>query len=184
MEPMRRFLLQHNFTAVHWGLGRNNGDVPGLLPQVTDLVRDLAEAEGRSVALVGWSLGGYLARETARDLPEYVDEVITLGTGAWGGPKYTLAAPYYKFQGLAVDEIESNTFERYQIPIKQPVTAFYSKRDGIINWECCIDHWSPNVTHIEIDCPHMGMPVFNENICRVAEILARKSEDIPEQMRA
>lgn len=175
LEPMRRFLLQNNFRAMHWGLGRNNGDVPELLPQLIDMVKDFAQEAGRPVALVGWSLGGYLGRETARDLPELVDEVITFGTGAWGGPKYTFAAPYYKFRGQLVDDIEVRTFERYQIPLQQPVTAFYSKSDGIINWECCIDHWSPNVTHIEIDCPHMGMPVFSEIVSGVAKILSVQS---------
>lgn len=171
MEPLRRFLCQHNFAAVHWGLGRNHGDVAQLMPQVSEKVKQYAKQRLGSVALVGWSLGGYLARETARDLPEHVDEVITFGTGAWGGPKYTFAAPYYKLKGLSVDELEERTFERFQKPLRQPVTAFYSKSDGIVNWECCIDQWSPQVTHIEVDCPHMGMPLDSHIITRVTEIL-------------
>ncbi|MEM9301919.1 MAG: alpha/beta fold hydrolase [Pseudomonadota bacterium] len=157
MGFLARTLERHGFLTTPWGLGTNGGDVPALAPQVTDQARAFADARGEAITLVGWSLGGYFSREAARDLPDEVAQVITLGTPAWGGPKYTAAAGFYTGQGLDLDEIENGTFERFERPIEQPIVAFWSRRDGVVSWECCIDHWSPNVEHVEVDCTHVGL---------------------------
>ncbi len=157
MRFLGRTLERHGFRTTPWGLGNNGGDVPALAPQVTDRAKAIADEQGRPITLVGWSLGGYFAREAARDLPDEVAHVITLGTPAWGGPKYTAAAGFYRAQGLCVNEIENGTFERFERPIRQPIVAFWSRRDGVVSWQCCIDHWSPNVEHVEVNCAHIGL---------------------------
>ena len=48
-----------------------------------------ADAVKGPVHLIGQSLGGVLARETARDHPGAVEQVITLGTPIVGGPAHT-----------------------------------------------------------------------------------------------
>jgi alpha-beta hydrolase superfamily lysophospholipase len=48
-----------------------------LCDQAIVSVKARAEELGASVTLVGQSLGGYIAREVARDLPSYVDQAIT-----------------------------------------------------------------------------------------------------------
>ena len=63
-----------------WGLGRNTGDVPDRLDQVTAQVVARSEATGTQLDLIGWSLGGVIAREVARRRPDAVRRVITLGT--------------------------------------------------------------------------------------------------------
>jgi pimeloyl-ACP methyl ester carboxylesterase len=62
MALLRRYLAFLGHDARPWGLGRNDGDVPSLLPRLVAGVSALALATGRPVRLVGWSLGGYLAR--------------------------------------------------------------------------------------------------------------------------
>jgi len=47
--------------------------------------------------------------------------------------------------------------DRYATPLRVPVTAIYSKRDGIVAWQACIDRWSPNVRHIEVSETHVGL---------------------------
>jgi hypothetical protein len=37
-----------------------------------------------------------------------------------------------------------------------PVTAIYSRRDGVVAWRACIDTWSPRVRHIEVSETHVG----------------------------
>jgi len=68
-----------------WGIGRNHGYVPDLLAQMVEQVHTLAAQRDTALHLVGWSLGGYIAREVARELPEAVAKVVTLGTPVVGG---------------------------------------------------------------------------------------------------
>jgi pimeloyl-ACP methyl ester carboxylesterase len=109
------------------------------------------------VRLLGWSLGGYLAREVAREIPEAVDRVVTLGSPVVGGPRYTLTAPIYRLAGVDLDAIDREIRRREQVPLRVPVTAVYSRRDGIVNWEACIDRKSDCVEHVEVDASHIGM---------------------------
>ena len=78
-ESIRRLLTTVGYDVRGWGLGRNHGRVPKLIPELVEQVATFAEEAGRPVRLVGWSLGGYLAREVARERPDLVEKVITLG---------------------------------------------------------------------------------------------------------
>ena len=153
--PLREFLRRLGHEVRGWDLGVNRGDVPALMPRVAAGVAAFADRRGEPVHLVGQSLGGVLARETARDLPEVVAQVITLGTPVLGGPSYTRVASAYPEQRLA--RIRRGIEERNRIPIRVPVTAVYSKRDGIVAWEACIDTDNPKVEHVEVKSPHLGM---------------------------
>jgi pimeloyl-ACP methyl ester carboxylesterase len=83
---LRGFLNAIGYDAVGWGPGRNRGNVPKLIPQVVEQTDRLAQKRRGTVRLVRWSLGGYLAREAARERPELVERVITLGAPIVGGP--------------------------------------------------------------------------------------------------
>ncbi len=191
--PLRHYLDRLGFCVEGWGLGRNRagvnlphvlsdlsggwdisspprryrgeGSVPYLCDRVADRVRDRYAAVGRPVSLIGWSLGGYLAREVARDLPGIVVRVITLASPIVGGPKYTSAARFFRRRGMDLDWIETKVAARESRPIRQPITAIYSKSDGIVNWPAAIDRHSDNVRHIEIDAAHLGMG-FNPTVWR------------------
>jgi pimeloyl-ACP methyl ester carboxylesterase len=120
--------------------------------------------------VVGWSLGGFIAREYAREYPGHVRKVITLGTPVIGGPRYTATARRYRAQGHDLDELEQAVRSRYATPLTVPVTAVYSRRDGVVAWPACIDQWSPNVSHVEVDSTHVGL-IFSP---RVLEIVAKE----------
>ena len=53
--------------------------------------------------------------------------------------------------------IERAVKDRYATPLRVPVTAIYSKRDGIVAWQACIDKWSPDVRHVEVSETHVGL---------------------------
>ena len=53
--------------------------------------------------------------------------------------------------------VERTVAQRYEIPLRVPVAAIYSKRDGVVAWRACIDQWSPNVRHIEVSETHIGL---------------------------
>ena len=92
MAPLRAYLRAVGHDAHGWGLGVNTGHPERDTEILADQVAARHEQTGRKVALVGWSLGGVIARETARTLPHAVSRVITYGTPAIGGPTYTLGA--------------------------------------------------------------------------------------------
>ncbi len=193
MLPLKYFLERSGYAVEGWGLGRNlagmnlkhsvddlsdgwpvdperdyNGEaaVPYLADRVVEQVRARTEATGENFSLIGWSLGGYLAREAARDLPELVDHVITLGSPIIGGPKYTATADRFRRRGLDLDWMEEEIARRDQRPIQQPITAIYSKTDAIVDWPATIDQISPNVEHIEVDAAHLGL-AFNRKVWRL-----------------
>lgn len=193
MKPLQYFLKRSGYEAEGWGLGRNlagmnlehtiddlsegwpvdrsrtyrgEAAVPYLADRVVERVRDRAEESGQSFTLIGWSLGGYLAREAARDLPDAVDRVITLGSPIVGGPKYTATADSFRRRGLDLDWIEEEIEKREARPIGQPITAIYSKSDAIVDWVAAIDRHSPNVEHVEVDAAHLGL-AFNPTVWRI-----------------
>ena len=157
---LRAYLSYLGYRPRGWGLGQNNADVLKLLDVLREQVQQLASDE--RVSIIGWSLGGYLAREVARDCPELVTRVITLGSPVVGGPKYTTVAGMFE----GVDEIEALVDARYDRPLTVPVTAIYSKLDGVVAWQACIDDRSPNVEHLQVTSTHIGLG-FSPDVLRI-----------------
>jgi len=172
--PLRSYLSWLGYDARGWGLGTNGGDVPGLVRQVIALTQRCADDGGRPVRLIGWSLGGTLARETARERPELVERVITMGTPVIGGPKYTAVADVYRQRGFDLDAIESAVAARDRVPIRVPVTAIYTRSDGVVAWRACIDASNPEVEHVEVDTTHIGLGINPQVYGIVARRLARR----------
>ncbi len=153
---LRRYLTRLGYKPRGWGLGVNDGKVDELIPKVTALTRLTAEAVGAPIALVGWSLGGYLGREAAREHPASVSRIVTLGTPVIGGPKYTAAGKLYTKWGYDLDAIEAEVHERDRVPLLVPITAIYSRGDSVVSWQACIDHLTPHIRHVEVETTHVG----------------------------
>jgi hypothetical protein len=174
-KRLRQFLTTIGYDTVGWGLGRNRGNVPKLIPAVIEQAEDVANDRGRALRLVGWSLGGYLAREVARERPELVDRVVTLGAPVVGGPSYTASAPGYIRKGYDLEEIKETVVQRESQPISVPVFAIYSRTDGVVAWRACIDRFdNPFVEHLEVRSSHLGMVNSPRTFLLVAELLARR----------
>lgn len=174
---LRAYLRWLGWNALGWGLGRNGGDVRQLLPRVLDGVARTAGTAGRRVRLVGWSLGGYLAREAARERPDLVESVVTLGSPVVGGPKYTAVGPLYARRGFDLDAIEAAVAARDTVPLRVPVTAIFSRGDGVVAWEACVDRITRDVDHVEVRASHAGLG-FSAAVYRaIACHLARGRDD-------
>ena len=158
MGPIRAYLRWLGHDARTWGLGTNMGDPEGDAKRMTRHVADLAAESGRPVALVGWSLGGVIAREVAREIPGDVSQVITYGTPVIGGPSHTIAARSYepaereRIEAL-IEEVEGAN------PIRVPTTVIFTRRDGIVSWPACIDRHTPGVRHVEVRSTHIGLGI-------------------------
>ena len=171
---LRRYLSEIGYEPKGWRLGRNGGDVERTLDSVVERVDQLVARTGGPISLVGWSLGGYLAREAARDRPESIRRVVTLGSPVIGGPKYTTAGSLASRFDWDLDAIEDAVEERKKTPLRVPVTAVYSRRDGVVNWRACIDEENGGpIEHEEVDATHLGLG-FSADVFRiVARTLAR-----------
>src|SRR5580692_5697085 len=78
--PLRRFLCWLGYDVHGWELGRNQGPTEAVRDGLPLALAILAARAGGPVSLVGWSLGGIYARELAREHPDLVRHVITLGS--------------------------------------------------------------------------------------------------------
>ena len=47
--------------------------------------------------------------------------------------------------------------ERERTPIVPPVTAIYSKNDGVVAWRACLDPFDNETEHVEVRSTHLGM---------------------------
>lgn len=158
---LRRYLSAWDYDANPWDLGRNigvnrNGDLDADLDQ---RLKTLFEQSGGKVSLVGWSLGGLLAREAARRNPELVRSVITLGSPL-GDPKATsLWRVFEMMAGVRVtDEQVRRRIARLREPIPGvPTSAIYSRSDAIVSWQIAKLPSGPETESIGINGSHLGM---------------------------
>jgi pimeloyl-ACP methyl ester carboxylesterase len=170
---LKGYLRMLGYRARGWGLGRNKGDASELLPRVLKRVSSLARrSNNHKVHLIGWSFGGYLARELARERADLIGQVITLGTPVIGGPKYTVVANRFRRRGIDVDAIAAEVELRNQISFSTPVIAIYSRRDAVVAWQACIDRHSLNVEHVEVGTTHFGFGFSPEVYKIIAQRLA------------
>ena len=172
---LRRKLEKLGYTVYGWGLGRNHGKTGKLLPPLVTRVRELHRRHALPVQLVGWSLGGVLARDVAREAPESVSQVITLGSPIVGGPKYTVFGAMYRKQGYDLDKMAAGADARESSrPIACPLTVIYTRRDGIVSWASCIDPNHAHARHAETPATHFGLPFHPQTLRLVAEALAAR----------
>jgi triacylglycerol esterase/lipase EstA (alpha/beta hydrolase family) len=179
--PLRLFLrrLGHDARAV--AFGRITGDVEGQAHRLRALVAAVHAETGREVTLVGWSIGGVISREVAREDPGPVRRVVTLGSPVVGGPSFTVLARQYDEQALV--QIREAVERRNQVPIRVPVTAFWSRNDGIVLPEACVDEVSPDVENVEVTSTHLGMGVDPTVWRLVAERLACSTHAAEDEAR-
>jgi pimeloyl-ACP methyl ester carboxylesterase len=167
---LRTYLRTIGYRVCGWGLGLNRGDVEAILPDVTKLVRKCADRHGQTVRLVGWSLGGVIAREVARDEPSLVERVVTMGSPVCG-LRGTSSEHWLRLLGYDTDRIQAEIDRRNRIPLQVPCTAIYATYDGIVDRASCFDRWS-EVEHVEVRTTHIGLGLNAEVYRIIAQRLA------------
>jgi hypothetical protein len=143
------------------------------LPPLIERLEAWRDRTGEKPSLVGWSRGGTLSREIAREKPELIRSVVTLGSPVRGGVGGTSIGRLVTAQtGLTPAQINLMLRQRQRKPIRTPITAIYSKTDGVVAWQACVDEHNPNVTHRVVESSHMGLG-FNASVYRlVSQALA------------
>lgn len=172
--PLRRFLEQKNYAVHPWRMGRNIGTFREFIPKLERRVIDLAEEYGEKVSLVGQSLGGIYAREVARECPDLVRQVITLGSPFGGAAQAcNVVWAYDAVTGERIRLRPSSFFELMAEPPPVPSTAIFSKTDGIASWQTCMEPASDWTDNVEILGSHCGMGFNPVVLFAIADRLAQ-----------
>jgi pimeloyl-ACP methyl ester carboxylesterase len=171
--PFRRFLTRKNYAVHGWGLGRNLGPRDGVLEGMQERLVKMSERYEEPVSLVGHSLGGIYARELAREMPERVRQVISLGS-PFGEGRMTASYPGRLFQALNPEDDLPISQDRLHEAPPVPTTAIYSRGDGIVNWRTTVQENGHLFSQsIEVHSSHCGMTINPTIWFLVAERLSQ-----------
>ncbi|HEY0858624.1 MAG TPA: alpha/beta hydrolase [Albitalea sp.] len=128
------------------------------LDELSRHVCELTSEHDDSVSLVGWSLGGIYARELAKKLPRRVRQVVTIGTPFAGTAEQTNVAWVYRLVNGQKPALDEALVERLRTPPAVPTTSIYSRTDGVVAWQACLNPEPlPHVENIEVDGSHCGL---------------------------
>lgn len=164
---LRRFLSWHGYTVYGWGLGVNRGGSIDLIQKIASQLKNIFKESGRPITLIGWSLGGFLAREVARDFPELVAQVITLGSPSLGGPEHTAFDRQQPKPAKTKSRSSAIMNQRSKIPITVPIISIYSKSDKVVAWQASCDKDKRHkVAHFEVNSSHAGLG-FHPNVYKI-----------------
>ena len=166
-SALRRALRRLGYAAYGWGLGTNLGMRPTVRNALTHRLQKLHAEHQAPVSLIGWSLGGVFAREMARHQPQLVRRVFTLGSPIGGRPDANNMLALFRIanRGKPVN-LDWEGFKKRCTPPPVPVTAIYSKTDGIVAWQCCLETAAAHTECAEVRGSHFGL-VVNRQVLRV-----------------
>ena len=135
------------------------GPYRDLLTRVRRRVEAVADAAGRPLTLIGQSMGGSLSCAAARQCPELVEHVITLGSPLCAEPR-RFAHPLMVLLGELLNtggsSAEEAMLEGADLPESVALTCIYSREDAVLHWPACIPD-NPRATVYEVRGTHSGL---------------------------
>jgi pimeloyl-ACP methyl ester carboxylesterase len=170
--PLRKFIERCGYTVYPWELGLNRGPRDGVVRKLIARIRGIEREHARKVSLVGWSLGGAMARVLAVREPERVRSVITLGSPLGGHPKATNAWRLFELvSGVRADDPRLRALMKRQPAV--PSTSILSKTDGIVSWPMSLIPQNGQSENIEVNASHFGMGANPAVLWAVADRLSQ-----------
>ena len=176
---LRRFLRQQGFHPYKWHLGRNVGPTAAVRAALPAAIKRISRRNRSTVSVIGWSLGGIYARDLAHRHPEHVRQVITLAS------PYRLQHPgqsrannaFYRYSHLHdIDDEEraARITGRSALPLPVPSTSIYSRTDGIVAWQHCLEPPTEHSENIRVRSSHLGIGFDPQVLWAVADRLAQR----------
>ncbi len=174
---LRRYLKALGYDAHCWDLGRNLGhrSIGNNGEHLVEKLAAIHEKTGKKVSLVGWSLGGAIARQLGQRMPGVVRQVVTLGSPLRGDPRSTSVWRLYEMatgEKVTGSRVRDHMEEIAQPP-PVPVSAVYSKADGVVPWRNCMVDETERSENIEVYGSHVGLGVNGTVLYAVADRLAQ-----------
>lgn len=172
MELFRLTLARAGYRAFGWGLGRNLGVKADLLERLDERLDEIERESPGPVTLVGWSLGGLIAREYAKHAPARVAKVISMGSPFSGNPRANNAWRVYEW--VTKHPVDAPPLE-VRLAEKPPVPtyALWSRRDGVVAPASARGMPGETDESIEVDCSHLAFACAPEAMDAVLRLLAR-----------
>lgn len=177
--PLRQFVYKLGYQVYGWGPGRNLADVSNL-DLLIEKIEHLYAKHDQKVSIVGWSLGGVFARQIAKARPHLVRQVITLGSPFKGITKPNNAHWVHNIitKGKGTDDISPDLLADIPMPAPVPTTAIYSKEDGIVPWQLCMEQIETAIhQNIQVRGSHLGMGVNPSILWIIADRLQYDDEN-------
>ena len=176
---IRSFLSFLGYRCEAWELGHNYGFRVLGKNQVLlrDRLRDIAMTSRGKISLVGWSLGGVMARQMAQEHSDLVRQVIMLGS-PFRDPRSTSVRAFYEWMsGERLDDDDTQRkWERFRPTPPVPTTSIYTRTDGISAWQNCLQTETETAENIEVPGSHMGLPVNPFALLTIADRLAQPED--------
>jgi pimeloyl-ACP methyl ester carboxylesterase len=169
---LRSFLRGRDYRAHGWHVGRNTGKVE-LLEPLLERLHKLNSRYGRPVSLIGWSAGGLFARELAKQAPKAVRQVITLGSPFTGHPRASNARRVYEWLSGKKDD-DPALSERLRGTPPVPTTCIFTRTDGVVPWQRCVEVPGDRVENIEVEGSHSGLGHNPVVLFAIADRLAQE----------
>lgn len=161
---LQRGLAGAGYRVTGWGLGLNKGVAADTRERVARQIE--AFGGGDKIILVGWSLGGVIAREVAKIRPDLVSKVVTMGSPFSGDPRSNNVWRLYEWiAGHPVDKPPIETVLSEKPPL--PTLALWSRKDGIVSVRSTRGLPGESDRQVEIDCSHMGFAVSGRAVPQV-----------------
>lgn len=179
---LRQYLDFLGYRSASWSLGRNLGYA--MLGEAEERLRarvmKIAEVSGGKISLIGWSLGGVMARHMAREYPEAIRQVITLGAPFTGNPAATTVRRLYEhLSGESFDAPDvQKTWRSQRAPPPVHTTSIYTKTDGITAWQNCLEIETELAENVEVFGSHIGLPHNPMALYAIAKRLARSDQSL------
>lgn len=174
--PMRRLLSQLGYAVEGWNLGRNLKVDNERIEAMARCVSDLYDKTGGKISIVGWSLGGVFARELAKQMPDKVRQVITLGSPISDNRRFTNARPLFEMiNGKRPEPMRNGKFKKLSDAPPVPTTSILTKADGVVHWRGSVQHagGNPQTENIEVYASHIGLGVNPAVMLAIADRLAQ-----------
>lgn len=171
---IRGFLSRHGYDAHGWGLGRNVGPTSRVVNRLPRLVEEIADRNGGTVSVIGWSLGGIFAREIGRQQPDLIRDVITLAS-PYGMRETDRSRADAAFRRHSRRHVPTDTGDRDRMrePIPVPTTALYSRTDGIVDWRACTEPATADHENVAVRASHLGIGVDPAALWVIADRLSQ-----------
>jgi pimeloyl-ACP methyl ester carboxylesterase len=113
------------------------------------------------------------ARELARAHPDRVRLVVTLAS-PFRDVSATHAARFVSIRPGARPLHEAEEVRAHlRRPLPVPTTSIYSRSDGVVAWQGCLEEEGANRENVEVDCSHTGMGFHPDALAVVADRLAQ-----------